>query len=161
MRPYSRVLSSTTIIIYLLLAAGCSVAFPVATRPPVPTPTLATAISQDKAIELAIGGCRIPHLVLVGDPENIRTQLMSLGQADQLTRTINETNSYSQPVDTWVWLVKMDGLLQIVGGPPQRQDETAEPPTPPPFWGTCTVIVDASTGDVITVRGQAAAPPPK
>ena len=157
MRPYSGVLSSAVILFGLLTAAGCSAAVPKATRPPVPTPTLVTAINQDKAIERAIQGCRLPHLVLVGDPENIRAQLMPLGQADQLTRTISETTSYYiQPMDTWVWLVKMDGMLQLVGGPISSM-ELATPaelrPTHQPFRGTCTVIVDASTGTLISVRG--------
>ena len=62
MRPYSRVLSSTIVIFGLLTAAGCFAAVPTATQPPVPTPTLATAINQDKAIEIAIGDAGFPTL---------------------------------------------------------------------------------------------------
>jgi hypothetical protein len=121
-----------------------------------PAPTTTPAISRDEAIEIAISGCKTPHLVLVGQPENIRAKLLSLEEADKLTSVDRETTSYGIPMDTSVWLVQMDGQLQLVGGPAPVVAEggQAATPTPPqPNWGTCIVIVNASSGDLILVRG--------
>ncbi len=46
-----------------------------------PTPTATPMISSDKAIEIAIGGCKITHLVLVGEPKNIHTKLITLEES--------------------------------------------------------------------------------
>ena len=121
-----------------------------------PTPTATPIISQEKAIEIAIGGCKIPHLVLVGEPKNIRTKLLTLEDADKLIRVEGETTNYGIPMDTRVWLVQMDGQLQLVGGPLPviTEDSRVATPTPPqPFWGTCSVILDANSGRLISVSG--------
>jgi hypothetical protein len=113
-----------------------------------PTPTATPNISSDKAIELAIGDCRIPHLVLVGEPTNIHTKLLTLGETGFPNDGI--------PMDTMVWLVQMDGQLQLVGGPAPiaSPDGRFYTPTPSqPFWGTCTVILDANSGRLYGVRG--------
>jgi hypothetical protein len=120
-----------------------------------PTPTAPPPISSAKAIEIAAGGCKIPHLVLQGEPQNIHAQLMTLQEADKLTADGGFTN-YEIPLDSPVWLVQMDGMLLLVGGPPTIVP-TGNPvvtPTPPqPFWGTCKVIINANTGNIIGVRG--------
>jgi addiction module HigA family antidote len=146
------------IAILLLMAVFC-----VAFTSCVPLPsvgmylsTATPAINRDQAIEIAIGGCKIPHLVLVGEPTNIRTKLMTLAQADEQTRAAGETTNYDIPMDTLVWMVQMDGNLQLVGGPapPVSPDGRYNTPTPAqPFWGTCTAVLDAITGRLIFIRG--------
>ncbi len=121
-----------------------------------PSPTPTPTISQDQAIEIATSGCKTPHLVLVGEPQNIKTQLLTLEEADQLIRGEGETTNYGVPMDTRVWLVQMDGQLQLVGGPVPVPTEggkgiTATPPQP--FWGTCSVILDADSGTILVIRG--------
>jgi hypothetical protein len=116
----------------------------------------APKISKDKAIEIAIDACKIPHLVLVSEPKNIRTKLTTLGEADKLTGAVGETDSYLHPLDTRVWLIQMDGQLQIVGGHPPAPNEAGQAATPTPtqpFWGTCTVVLDANSGELIFTRG--------
>ena len=120
------------------------------------TQTATPTISRDKAIEIAIGGCKIPHLVLIGEPRNIQAKLLTLEDADKSTGVERETTNYGIPMDTKVWLVQMDGQLQIVGGPPTIIPEESEKATstpPQPFWGTCTVILDANSGRLISTRG--------
>ena len=121
-----------------------------------PTPTATPAISRDKAIEIAISGCKTPHLVLVGQPQNIRTMLLTLEEADKLTNIAGGTTSYGMPMNTRVWFVQMDGPLRLVGGPAPVVTEGGQAATPTPSqpsWGTCTVIVNAGSGDIILVRG--------
>lgn len=123
---------------------------------PIPTPTSAPKIREATAVEIAKSACKTPHLVLTGEPKNIRSQLLTLGEADRLTRAEGETNFYSQALDTPVWLVQMDGEMQLVGGPPPVPpvNPTTPTPTPPqPFPGTCKVILDAKSGSVIVIRG--------
>jgi hypothetical protein len=121
-----------------------------------PTPKATPIVTSEKAIEIAIGDCKIPHLVLVGEPKNIHTKLLTLEEADKQTRVEGETTNYGIPMDTLVWLVQMDGQLQLVGGPPTEitEDSRVATPTPPqPFWGTCSVILDANSGELISVIG--------
>jgi hypothetical protein len=95
-------------------------------------------------------------LVLVGEPKNIRVELMSLEEADKLTREEGETTNYEIPMDTMVWLVQMDGELQLVGGPAPVITENSQVATSTPanpFWGTCSVILGANSGALISVHG--------
>ena len=111
-------------ILYSALAmslAACGA--PTATTP-APAATPVTAITRERAIELATQMCRVPHMVLLGEPRNIRAQLVGP-----------------------VWQVQMDGQLVLVGGPAPQPDMTAAPPTP--FEGTCTARIDAATGEWI------------
>jgi hypothetical protein len=116
-----------------------------------PSPSATPAINRDRAIELAIGYCRIPHLVLIGEPTNIQTKLLAV----QDVYIEGGPTNYGIPMDTMVWQIQMDGQLQLVGGPapvitPGGRGAT---PTPPqPFWGTCTVIIDANSGRLFVVR---------
>jgi hypothetical protein len=90
---------------------------------PTITPTPITTINRDKAIE--------SH------------------------RRMQKTAFYGISISSWVWLVKMDGELQLIGGPFPAIIESSQTstPTPPlPFWGTCTVILDANSGEIIVVR---------
>ena len=89
------------------------------------TPTPVTAITRERAIEIAVQGCRMFHMVLVGEPRNIRAQLLAPSR---------------------VWQVQLDGLLQLIGGPAPDPATTALPPTP--FQGTCTALLDATTGEL-------------
>jgi len=133
------------IVLLLGLAVACTATSP---APQTTVPTI--AISSESAIQLAIQGCRKPHLVLVGEPEAIKATLMSLAEADQIVSEKGEHTSYSQPTNTTVWLVQIDGLFQRVGGP--RLASGSEP-TPSPLWtGACLVIVDANKGDVLVIR---------
>lgn len=122
-----------------------------------PTSTQTPMIDSEKAIELAINGCKKPHLVLVGEPTSIRTTLLSLEEANKLTKGEGETANYGKPMDIKVWLVQMDGQLQLVGGPEPALtlDKQTGTPTPPqPFTGTCIAILDASSGDLIFMRDK-------
>ena len=97
-------------------------------------------------------------MVLVGEAHNIRAQLLTLAEADQQTRVSGESQIfYAQPMDTLVWLVRMDGLLQLVGGPvPIMTSAAGEIVTmtpPAPSRGTCSVILDAQSGELISLRG--------
>ncbi len=122
-----------------------------------PTSSPAPMIDREKAIELAISDCKTPHLVLIGDATNIRATLLSLEEADTLTKVEGETTTYGKPMDTQVWFVQMDGQLQLVGGPQPviTLDRQTGTPTPPqPFFGTCIAVIDASSGDHIFVRDK-------
>ncbi len=155
----SRKLCTAILIPQLLLVASCSAPSPNASVPFTETPTMVTAITREKAIELAMGWCLGPHLVLVGEPENVRARLMSLRQAIELTKTLGNANTSSRSLDSRVWLVEMDGLFQLQGGPlptgtPIGWTGTAAPPhTPQPFRGSCTVILDADSGKMIVIYG--------
>lgn len=132
--------------------SACS-SSPPATTSSTPMPL----ISREKAIEFAINGCKHPHLVLIGDPVNIQTKQMTLEEADKLTRAEGETTNYEEPLDTKVWFVQMDGQLQLVGGPQPiitPDSQTGTPTPPPPFFGTCIAVLDASSGDLIFVRDK-------
>jgi hypothetical protein len=122
-----------------------------------PTSTQTPTIDSEKAIELAISGCKKPHLVLVGDPTNIQATLLSLEEADKLTKVEGETANFDEPMDTKVWLVQMNGQLQLSGGPEAviTLDKQTGTPTPPqPFIGTCIAILEASSGNLIYIRDK-------
>ncbi len=157
----SRKRCTAILILQLLLVASCSAPLP-SPNAPVPLtekPTATTAITRVKAIELAIGWCRVPHLVLVGEPENIRARLMSLRQAIDLTKSLGNANTFSRSLDSRVWLVELDGLFQLQGGPVPiatligSTGTAAAPLTPQPFRGSCAVILDADSGEMIVIYG--------
>jgi hypothetical protein len=135
----------------IILLTACTL-----TLTPTSTPTITPMVSVDKAIQIAIEGCKIPHLVLIGEPQNIRTKLSTLEEADRLAQTEGETSSnFGIPMDSQVWQVQLDGQLQIVGGPPTESLNDSQLPTstpPKPFWGTCTAVVNATTGSIIFVH---------
>jgi hypothetical protein len=141
-------------IFALVFATACALApIPATSSATPPTP-----ITRERAIDIATQACRIPHLVLVGAPRNVRAQLVTLDEANQLTSSDGTLTSPGLSPGSLVWLVQMDGQFQLVGGPaplptPAAQSATAAPPQP--FEGTCTVLVDANTGKFIKVRDQA------
>ena len=147
-----------SVVSFAIAIASCGAKDDTISKPIAPSPTPVTSVNYDKAVELAIQGCRLPHLVLVSNPENIRARVVSLEEADQLTKTTGENNSYSIAMNSLVWLVEMDGLFQIIGGPrvtstPIGQTTTAViVPTAAPWKGTCRAILDAKTGAVISIR---------
>jgi hypothetical protein len=124
-------------------------------RSPTPVPTPTPSINVDQAIEAAISACKTPHLVLIGEPQNIRPKLTTLEEADKFVISQGGTTSnYGIPMNSQVWMVQMDGQLQPVGGPPTEinNDSRLSTPTPPqPFWGTCTAVIDARSGKLIFV----------
>ena len=142
-----------------MLCAACSLApsLPTATVTPALTMTPVTSINREKAIEAADRYCRSMDMVLVGEAHNLRAKLLTLAEADRQTRVNGNTTNYSQPMDTLVWLVQMDGLLQLEGGPVPIMTSavgelvTMTPPEPSP--GTCSVILDAQSGALISLRG--------
>jgi hypothetical protein len=120
---------------------------------PVPTPT--PLISVDQAIEAAISACKTPHLVLLGEPQNIRSKLTTLEDADKFVISQGGTTSnYGIPMDSQVWMVQMDGQLQLVGGPlpaATNEQRITTPTSSQPVWGTCTAVIDATSGKLIFV----------
>ena len=145
-------LVSLVAMILLGSVAGCAGPMPT----PALAPTVTTAISRERAIETATGECKIPHLVLLGEPQNIRAQLMTLQEADRLTNQEGSQNFYDITMDSSVWLVQMDGMLQLVGGPLPIDPTSHLPVTPTPStpaWGTCKVIINADTGRTILISG--------
>ena len=152
MNSQNNVTQSIFFIVSVLAIITCSISACTSS----PTQSETPIISSDKAIEIAVGGCKIPHLVLVGEPHNIQTKLLTLEEADKLTGAEGETTNYGIPMDTKVWLVQMDGQLQLVGGPVAivTEDSRVVTQTPPkPFEGTCSVIIHASSGSIIVIRG--------
>lgn len=117
-------------------------------------PTVVVAISSQKAIALATEACRIPHLVLVGEPTAAKATLMTLAEADETIRTSGEQTSYPIPMNAKVWLALIDGQFQLIGGPPPAAG--VQPTSPPPWVGVCQVIVDADTGAALVVRNRPA-----
>lgn len=111
------------------------------------------AISKQKAIEDGILYCKEADVALVSEPQNIRARVITLGEADRLTRPKGEPpNSYAQPLNTRVWFVQMDGQMQLVGGPAPTQTPIGQVATAIPhplWWGTCTYVLDANTREGI------------
>ncbi len=110
-------------------------------------------ITKTRAVEIATRECKTPHLVMVSEPQNIRATLLTLKDADPIFG--EGSTSYGLTMTTPVWLVQMDGDMQQLGGPrppdtPVGQLATATPP--PVFHGTCSVVIHASTGDVLSRR---------
>lgn len=136
------------IVSLLGMAVACTVISP-ARKTTAPT---VVAISSEKAIQLATQECRKPHLVLIGEPKATKATLTSLAEADKMVSEKGEHTSYSQPMNTTVWLVQIDGLFQRVGGPPLANG--SEPTPSPPWAGVCLAIVDANKGDVLVIRNQ-------
>ena len=129
-------------------SAACTVTPP----PTTAIPTVVVAISSQKAIALATEACRIPHLVLVGEPTAAKATLMTLAEADTIVRTSGEQTSYPIPMNANVWLALIDGQFQLIGGPPSAAG--AQPTAPPPWAGVCQVILDANTGAALVVRNR-------
>jgi hypothetical protein len=127
----------------------------IAWRSPTPISTPTPSINASQAIETAISACKTPHLVLIGEPQNIRSKLTNLEEADKFALSMGETTAdYGIPMDSQVWMVQMDGQLQLVGGPlpAATNDRKMSTPTPSqPVWGTCTVVIDARSGKLIFV----------
>ena len=126
------------------------------TSPPTPTPTPTTQISRDRAVEIATGECKMPHLVMVGEPTNIRAKLLTLKDAIMDTSVAGYLTGDDLPPDMLVWIVQMDGNLQLVGGPlpvytPDSQGHIATPTPSQPRWGTCIVPIDANSGKVLMI----------
>jgi hypothetical protein len=147
-------LLSSFLVMTLGFISACALAHTLPANP---------SISRDKAIELATDGCKIPHLVLEGDPQNIRLALMTLHEADQLIRVAGESINYGIPMDMKVWLVQMDGNLLLVGGPVPVSTPGGPviTPTPPqPFWGTCSAIINADSGALISISDLPSTPVP-
>jgi hypothetical protein len=117
-----------------LLAAACGTTVSLTQTPDRPTATPATPITRAQAIDIASLACRIPHLVLVGTPRNIRAQLVTLDQANQLTSSGGTLARPGLSSGSPVWLVQMDGQLQLVGGPlPIRRTQPSPPRRPRHF----------------------------
>ncbi len=124
-------------------------------RSPTPMATTSPSITVDDAIKTAISACKTPHLVLIGEPQNIRPKLTTLEEADKFVISQGGTTSnYGIPMSSQVWMVQMDGQLQLVGGPlPVATDESgiSTPNPSKPAWGTCTAVINANSGDLIFV----------
>lgn len=122
---------------------------------PAPIPTATPDRRREKAIETATGGCRRPHLVLVGEPQNIKSKLATLRESEELPWDWGETPQDGMSTDTMVWLVQMEGQMQLVGGPePTKARDTlaTTPVSSQPFWGTCAVVLDANSGKIMSIR---------
>jgi hypothetical protein len=115
------------------------------------------AVSNQQAIAIATRACRTPHLILVGEPKNIRAQLITLSEADKLIMAGAGSTNYERPMSTIIWLVQMDGRLELVGGPPPPNtplgQSAIQTPSPSRF-GTCSVFIDAKTGDPFFVHNS-------
>jgi hypothetical protein len=141
--------------LYLLFIL-CLIASLIAACTSPPSPTATPYISRDKAIEIVIGGCRTPHLVLVGEPKNIRAKLTTLKLSEESPIDWEEpANRALSTTDPVIWLVQMDGQLQLVGGPPPitKDGQIATETPQQPSWGTCTVRLDAISGEIIDILG--------
>ena len=116
-------------------------------------PTTTPTIGANQAIETAISVCKTPHLVLIGEPHNIRSKLTTLEEADQYaTSNGGTTSNYGIPMDSQVWIIQMDGQLQLIGGPPPaaaNDNRLSSPTSSLPTWGTCTAVIDARSGKPI------------
>ena len=117
-----------------------------------------TNVSYSQALEYGVQGCRVPHRPLVGEPENLRAKLLTLQEADEITKLPGEWTSYDLPMETLVWVVEMEGYFQLIGGPAPTQTPLGQTttavivPTAAPWRDTCTAIIRADTGFVIGVR---------
>jgi hypothetical protein len=82
--------------VVVLLATACRLA----PGPAAPTATSATAITRERAIEIATQQCWSSHLVLVGAPRNVRAQLVTLDEANQLTSSDGTLNSVNTKLES-------------------------------------------------------------
>ncbi len=127
-----------------LLLAGCSVA-----GMEQPTPGVRTGISQQAAIDRALGIALIPQPEINAaqtQTQNAQAELTTLGPAMERLIGSDSLPSGFQP-DRLVWLVTMEGTW--TDGFPRPADL----PTPEPYHHY-TVILDANTGAVISVSAR-------
>ena len=144
----------TALVVVLLLGAACahvpSAATAKAPAAPNPAPNIEeTAITRERAIDVAGQQCWSGSLTLVGETRNGRAQLTTLGDASKLTAESGYIPSDTLPLTTPAWLVQMDGQAQSVGDvnpTPGGRDPT---PIQITIQVTCAVTVDAKTGLVI------------
>ena len=110
-----------------------------------------TKISRSKAIALAINECHAPHFILIGEPHNLRTKLLTMKAAYQALGKDQPGVYYSIPQNELVWLVEMDGPMVMENPFPPTQDPgIAATATPvPPSSQTCVIIIDANGGAVL------------
>ncbi len=114
-----------------------------------PTATPTTPVTRERAIDLATHGCWDFHLALVGAPRNIRAQLVTLAEANQLTSSGGALTDPGLSPGSLVWLVQMDGHAQIVGGVNPTPGGLDLPATPRSIEATCAISIDAQTGNVV------------
>lgn len=97
-------------------------------------------VSKERALSIATTECRKGHLVLQGEPTSADAVQMTLAQADEAVRVAGQKTNYDVPMSTTVWLVKIGGTFEVIGGPPLPNRASATPI--PPGSGICQVIVE-------------------
>ncbi len=107
-RPAARWL--VMVLVALTTACGTPVSPTLVPATPTPTPAPARPITRERAIAVAIQACALPDMALVSEAQNVRAQLTTLDQAAE------SATGYDRPLSTTVWLVQMDGQLQLIGG---------------------------------------------
>jgi len=111
------------------------------------TPT-SVFINEQEAIDIAVENCSIFRLQAQEDPYNIRAELTTFHRAQQLLSSNNLSSSRSP--ESMIWLVAMDGTWLLCGPPPTE----GETPVPLPTLHHCSVIIDASTGELVELTSM-------
>ena len=149
-----RKINSVWLVIVLAMLCSCSIA---QTAQPTATPSASVTsspqfISEQKAIELVGPNCGSPHLRPLQPPSNIRAQLMSMNKAEEYIG-MHINCQCSDPTNVTVWIVEMDGIWQLVGGPAPLPTATGQiatsTPAPTLTFNTCYTIINAATGNLV------------
>ncbi len=99
-------------------------------------------IGQEQAIQNAIAACNPGYgLQPMEQPTGTDAELTTWGRAE----------GYPSNPDPGrpVWVVKMKGRWMLVGGPPPAPDNPG-----PFYWDECTIIIDARTGESLSIPIQ-------
>lgn len=89
---------------------------------------------------------------LIGEPSTTKTMLMSRGEAEKWTFPNQAATEDIQNISKPVWLVQIQGMFQLEGGP--LPESETRPTDEPPRMGVCWVIIDARTGEILGMQGK-------
>ncbi len=102
-------------------------------------------MSQQRAQDLALAACNRGNSRALAAPSSVSAQLLTLDAARKQLAQTGGGNDGRSP-DMIVWLVRAQGTWALSGGPPTPVGAT---PAPLSTFHSCSVILDAVTGDEI------------
>ncbi len=103
-------------------------------------------IGKEQAIQYAIQACNPRYgLQPMEPPTETEAQFTTWGK----TREGSHGSDPRRPV----WVVRMTGRWLLLGGP-QLAPNPSNPTPEPAYWNQCTIIIDARTGESLSIPIQ-------